>query len=40
MLLTLICLIKFMIALTDMLSYRVFGQTNLFINIIKFIGLY
>ncbi len=40
MLLTFICLIKFMIALTDMLSYRVFGETNLFINIIKFIGLY
>ena len=40
MTMTLICLIKFMISLTDVLSYGIFGETNLFINLIKLIGLY
>jgi hypothetical protein len=39
-LLTLICLIKFIVTLTDMLSYNLFGKTNLFFSIIEFISSY
>ena len=33
-------LIKLIICTTNMVSYRVFGDTNFFTNIIKFIGFY
>ena len=33
-------LIKLIICTTNMVSYRVFGDTNFFTNVIKFIGFY
>ena len=40
MILSLFNLIKLIISTTNMVSYRVFGDTNFFTNVIKFIGFY
>ena len=38
--LSFIAMIKFFICFSDLLSYRIFGKTNLLVNIITLIGLY
>ncbi len=40
MILSVFNLIKLIICTTNMVSYRVFGDTNFFTNVIKFIGFY
>ena len=40
MLLSIINFIKFVISATNMVSYKMWGDTNFFTNIIKIIGLY
>ena len=40
MIMFVICLIKFIMSLMDVVSYKIYGDTNLLFHIIQLIGLY